>query len=61
MVTLNGKMIYFCSVCGCKCLSNVIAVSKKTRKNTRGRIAWYRDAICPKCLKNERRADNDRQ
>ena len=38
-----------CPRCGEWFDSAVVAVDKNSRKNKRGRIAWLRDGICPKC------------
>lgn len=50
-----------CPRCGEWFDSAVVAVDKKSRKNKRGRIAWLRDGICPKCAaKGETERDGEK-
>lgn len=60
MITLDGVLGQFCSRCHRFIPFNEpVAVTKKTRKNRLGGIAWSRDGICMQCYRKEKNEKKD--
>lgn len=57
---INGKHAFVCTRCGRVFVGSPQVVTKTSRKNKRGRIAWTRDGICLECTKKEEK-NNDKK